>query len=314
MGNDGGSIPDRRDLVRNKPKAEQADKANQTRARWFFCALSKRPLQEPIVSCDLGRLYNKDAMIEFLLDRSAFGDGEEICGHIRSLKDVKTLSLTPNPAPKSDSPNSTVDRGLFVCPLNFKEMTGVVPFVCLSTCGCVFSQAGLKAVSSSTPPSEKGKDRDKAAGGDGDVPSSDGQLDVCPQCGTKYDRTEDVRILNPGTAEEERMRGTMERRRAAASVKGKGKKRKAAGVAPEGAEGEQPPGKKRNGSGSASPAPLMGPTIAGGASRAVAGSLAMEEAKRKAHMSDAVKSLYRPKDGKPRKETFMTMGTFTRYA
>ncbi len=59
MGNDGGSIPDRRDLVRTKPKvsnrvatrvkwttdtfpqAEQADKANQTRARWFFCALSK---------------------------------------------------------------------------------------------------------------------------------------------------------------------------------------------------------------------------------------------------------------------------------
>lgn len=57
MGNDGGSIPDRRDLVRKKPKvpnfpsfcrifidltqAEQADKANQTRARWFFCALSK---------------------------------------------------------------------------------------------------------------------------------------------------------------------------------------------------------------------------------------------------------------------------------
>ena len=58
MGNDGGSIPDRRDLVRSKPKvrqhfarigscsslasqAEQADKANQVRAAWFFCALSK---------------------------------------------------------------------------------------------------------------------------------------------------------------------------------------------------------------------------------------------------------------------------------
>jgi hypothetical protein len=46
----------------------------------------QRPLQEPIVSCELGKLYNKDAVIEFLLDRSAFGDGEEICGHIRSLK------------------------------------------------------------------------------------------------------------------------------------------------------------------------------------------------------------------------------------
>ena len=228
----------------------------------------------------------------------------------RLPQDVKTLTLTPNTAPKSDSPNSTVDRGLFVCPLNFKEMTGAVPFVYLSTCGCVFSQAGLKALSSSTPPSEKGKDKNKAA--DGDVPSSDGQLDVCPQCATKYDRAENVRILNPGAEEEERMRSMMERRRAAASVKGKGKKRKAAGVGPEGAEGEQPPGKKKNGSGTASLGPSIGPTITGGASRAVASSLAMEEAKRKAHMSDAVKSLYRPKDGKPRKETFMTMGTFTR--
>ena len=86
MGNDGGSIPDRRDLVRNKPKAEQADKANQTRARWFYCALSKRKLQEPIVSCALGKIYNKDAILEFLLDRSTFGDGDTICGHIRSLK------------------------------------------------------------------------------------------------------------------------------------------------------------------------------------------------------------------------------------
>jgi hypothetical protein len=290
------------------------------------------------VSCELGKLYNKDAMIEFLLDRSAFGDGEEICGHIRSLKvrktkhisrcvvsrthtgscllqDVKTLSLTPNPAPKSDSPNSTVDRGLFVCPLNFKEMTGAVPFVYLSTCGCVFSQAGLKAVSSSTPPLEKGKDKeDKAAdsSGGGDVPSSDGQLDVCPQCASKYDRSEDVRVRNPGAEEEERMRSVMERRRAGASVKGKGKKRKAGGVVPDGAGGDQPPGKKRHGSGSASPAPLVGATVTAGARRAVASSLAMEEAKRKSQMSEAVKSLYRPKDGKSRKETFMTMGTFTR--
>jgi len=194
-----------------------------------------------------------------------------------------------------------------VCPLNFKEMTGVVPFVYLSTCGCVFSQAGLKAVSSSTPPSEKGKDKD--VGDEGTK-----QLDVCPQCATKYDRSEDVRVLNPSPEEEERVRTAMERRRAAAaaSAKGKGKKRKAAGVVPEGAEGEQPPGKKKSGSRSGSAAPSTGPTGVAATSRAVASSLAMEEAKRKANMSEAVKSLYRPKDGKPRKETFMTMGTFTR--
>lgn len=48
--------------------------------------LAQRPLQEPIVSCSLGKLYNKDAIIEYLLDKSAYGDGEDICGHIRSLK------------------------------------------------------------------------------------------------------------------------------------------------------------------------------------------------------------------------------------
>lgn len=194
-----------------------------------------------------------------------------------------------------------------MCPLNFKEMTGVVPFVYLSTCGCVFSQAGLKAVSSSTPPSEKGKDKD--VGDEGTK-----QLDVCPQCVVKYDRSEDIRVLNPGPEEEERIRTAMERRRAAAaSTKGKGKKRKAAGAVPEGAEGEQPAGKKGGSkSASAAPSSSTGPTGVAAASRAVASSLAMEEAKRKANMSEAVKSLYRPKDGKPRKETFMTMGTFTR--
>lgn len=178
----------------------------------------------------------------------------------------------------------------------------MVPFVYLSTCGCVFSQAGLRAVSSPTPPSEKGKEK-AAIGEEGAKSPSDGQLDVCPQCAVKYNRAEDVRMLNPGPEEEERMRGAMERRRAA---KGKGKKRKAVGVAPDGAETEQPPGKKKSGSRSGSATPLTA------ASRAVASSLAMEEAKRKAHMSEAVKSLYKPKDGKARKETFMTMGTFTR--
>lgn len=46
----------------------------------------QRPLQEPIVSCALGKLYNKDSVLEYLLDKSAYGDGEKICGHIRSLK------------------------------------------------------------------------------------------------------------------------------------------------------------------------------------------------------------------------------------
>lgn len=38
------------------------------------------------MSCALGKLYNKDALLEYLLDKSAYGDGEKICGHIKSLK------------------------------------------------------------------------------------------------------------------------------------------------------------------------------------------------------------------------------------
>ncbi|KJA20841.1 hypothetical protein HYPSUDRAFT_42645 [Hypholoma sublateritium FD-334 SS-4] len=293
MGNDGGSIPDRRDLVRNKPKAEQADKANQTKARWFYCALSKRKLQEPVVSCALGKLYNKDAIIEYLLDKSAYGDGEKICSHIRSLKDVKKLALTPNPAPPSTDPSSdSTDRPQFVCPLTLKEMNGVQPFVYLSTCGCVFSQAGLKAVAGSSSPKEKEKAQEE----------SEKSLDLCPQCGKKYAAADDIVPLNPPLEEEETRRFALERKRLLEPLKKKSKKRKIDGDAE-----DEPPAKKL----AEHLKPSLNPSIAG-ASRAVVSELAMGDAKRKAGMSDAVKSLYG--DGSKRKETFMTMGTFTRYA
>ncbi|KAJ7734920.1 DUF602-domain-containing protein [Mycena maculata] len=279
MGNDGGSIPDRRDLVRSKPKAEALDKANQTRARWAFCALSKRRLQEPVVSCALGKLYNKDAIIEFLLDRETYGDGENICGHIRSLKDVKTLTLTPNPAPVQAGTEPS-ERTQFVCPLTLKEMNGAQPFVYLRPCGCVFAVAGLAAVRSSP----QAADRD--------------EKDTCPQCATKYTHATDCVPLNPGPEEEERLRDLLAAQRLLEPVK-KSKKRKAA------ADGavEQPPAKK---------VAAAAPSIAT-ASNSLRSTLAMEEAKRKAGMTDAVRALYSAKDS-GRKETFMTMGTFTRYA
>ncbi|PFH45981.1 hypothetical protein AMATHDRAFT_70816 [Amanita thiersii Skay4041] len=304
MGNDGGSIPDRRDLVRNKPKAEQADKANQTRARWFFCALSKKKLQEPVVSCALGKLYNKDALIEFLLDRTAYGDGEDICGHIRSLKDVKTLKLTPNPTPPppESANNASLNHAQFICPLNLKEMNGSQPFVYISTCGCVFTQSGLKTVtkasSNSPPPGKDGSDIQNGA--------DDKALELCPQCGEKFSRKDHVRLINPGKEDEERMRVDMERRRLSEPAKTKkSKKRKAEETGGESRDEQEKPAKKQA-------VPSLNPHVSA-TSRAVVSEIALEEAKRKATMSAAVKSLYG--DGKPKKkETFMTMGTFTRYA
>ncbi|KAH7909752.1 Rtf2 RING-finger-domain-containing protein [Hygrophoropsis aurantiaca] len=319
MGNDGGSIPDRRDLVRNKPKAEQADKANQTRAKWFFCALSKRPLQEPVVSCALGKLYNKDSILEYLLDRSAYGDGEEICGHIRSLKDVKVLKLTPRAAsaPLSNISAST-EVPQYVCPLTFKEMNGVQPFVYILTCGCVFSQAGLRTVLGASPETsvkvEKvTKDKMEL---DSSLTEKEEQLEICPQCAIKFSRTMDILTLNPSLEEEERMRVAMDIRRAKEPQKTKSKKRKAdvgSGIPVDDASASAST-KRKKGSPDTLPAiPSAVPTITT-TSRSLASSLAEEEAKRKANMSDAVKSLFRGKNDAPRKETFMTMGTFTRYA
>ena len=104
------------------------------------------------------------------------------------------------------------------------------------------------------------------------------------------------------------MHMAMELRRSKEPVKSKSRKRKAD------AEENSSGSKKKKGSQvvpSPSPAPALNPTISA-TSRALSSSLAAEEAKRKAGMSDAVKSLYRGKDDAPRKETFMTMGTFTR--
>jgi hypothetical protein len=168
-----------------------------------------------------------------------------------------------------------------------------VPFVYLSTCGCVFSQAGLKTVSGSASPKDS-KEDDSPNNEDGK------QYQLCPQCGTKYDKAEDVVFLNPSSEEEDKMRDAMYLRRLSEPVKSKGKKRKAAAAA-----ASEEPAPKRSG---------VNSTNSGiaSATRAVTASLAEEEAKRKAGMSDVVRSLYTPKGGPKRKETFMTMNTFTR--
>lgn len=224
------------------------------------------------------------------------------------------MKLTPNASRSSPTGEANSDRAQFVCPLTLKEMNGAQPFVFLWTCGCVFSHAGLRAVAGSPPSREDtGKpekkdsvDSNGAEKKDSPPPDADSkgnELNLCPQCGAKYSRTDDILTLNPSPEEESKMFDAMLKRRAAEPTK-KGKKRKGALKADAGAE---PAAKQKH---SASPAPTLNPSIAA-ASRAVAESLAIEEARRKATMSDAVKSLYGSKESSS-KETFMTRGTFTR--
>lgn len=73
MGNDGGSIARRDELVKVKAGPSKVDPAAARRARWTLCHLSRQPLREPVVADALGRLYNKEAVVSWLIDRKVNG-------------------------------------------------------------------------------------------------------------------------------------------------------------------------------------------------------------------------------------------------
>ncbi len=192
-------------------------------------------------------------------------------------------------------------------------MTGAVPFCYITTCGDVFSTAGLRSLSTSTQDSPS---HPPEPGSSTPPTPTSSALHLCPQCGTKFDKTTDLRPINPSPQVAERLREEMVSRRAA--EKPKGKKRKVGAdsseITSEPRNGESGKRVKQNGGGVPSPsAPSMNQSLAS-INRKVATELAEEERKRKERMSSAVASLYGDpnKEKMSTKETFLTMGTFTR--
>ncbi|XP_058819678.1 replication termination factor 2 [Topomyia yanbarensis] len=193
MGCDGGTIPRRDELVRLKKKPEQKDKDAERQFRWKHCTLTQERLQKPIVMCGLGRLYSKQNVIEHLLEKDKM---PELCTHIKSLKDIKDLNLTANPAYKElqDSKSSE-----FICALIGLEMSGQFRFAGLWTCGCVFSERALKEI------------KDK----------------ICSVCQTPFTE-QDVIILNGTDEDVDLMRTRMDARVARLKAEKKSKAEKKA--------------------------------------------------------------------------------------
>lgn len=97
--------------------------------------------------CGLGRLYSKQNVIEQLLDKEK--DMPDSCNHIKSLKDVKNLILSPNPIYKDEDKTEgllDVRSAPYICKLMGLEMNGKHRFIGLWTCGCVFSERALKEI------------------------------------------------------------------------------------------------------------------------------------------------------------------------
>lgn len=132
MGNDGGSIQKRSEMVKVKQKDAVIDDAEIIKTLWTCCYLSKEPLERPVVACGLGRLYNKDAVVKYLLNKTTSIPEFE---HIRSLKSVFEVKLTDSTAPGSP---------YFACPLTGREMNGKSRFVVVKGCGCVFAEQALR--------------------------------------------------------------------------------------------------------------------------------------------------------------------------
>lgn len=152
MGADGGTIPTRCELVKMKPPPEKKNKESVRMYKWAHCALSQQVLTKPVVACEMGKLYNKEAIIELLLseDRSQAPAWIE---HVEKLKDVVELELTPNPAYQKKRKDATGDNmyedklcAMFMCPVTGLEMNGKFHFLFNFTSGKVVSERAVKVL------------------------------------------------------------------------------------------------------------------------------------------------------------------------
>lgn len=162
--------------------------------------MTQQRLQEPIVLCGLGRLYSKQNVIEQLLEKDKM---PEAAKHIKNMKDIKQLNLTPNPAfTEEDKTEGLLDtrHAPYICKLIGLEMSGKFRFVALWSCGCVMSERALKEI--------KG--------------SSSG---TCPLCQNPFS-VEDVVVLNASDEDLELMKIKMEMRQTKKKADKKDKKDK----------------------------------------------------------------------------------------
>ncbi|EPX74442.1 replication termination factor Rtf2 [Schizosaccharomyces octosporus yFS286] len=134
MGNDGGSLPTRNELVKEPPKSRPLDidlKRSLKQSEITQCSITGDNLSPPIVSCGLGRLYNKASILQMLLDRSSVPEAPT---HIHSLKDVVEVHAE----------NEEENKVSWVCPITRHEMSSAYQFAYIVPCGHVFEYSAVR--------------------------------------------------------------------------------------------------------------------------------------------------------------------------
>lgn len=143
MGNDGGSIPTRRELVKEAARNPTTAQVKEARAEqagygWSTDPISREPLAAPVVSDSAGKLYNKATIIEFLVEGARKDDAEaQLHGSVKSLKDVVEVKF------ETDSENP----GKWKCPITGETLGPASKAAYIVPCGHAFSGAAIKEVS-----------------------------------------------------------------------------------------------------------------------------------------------------------------------
>ncbi|KAL8801906.1 MAG: hypothetical protein Q9200_006775 [Gallowayella weberi] len=154
MGNDGGSIPTRRELVKEAAKDPNTTQVKETQSEklhyyWSHCALSQKPLIPPIVSDSTGNLYNKDAVLENLLKTSQNEQGSNIAsnertaGTIQSLKDVVEVHFRIEENDEEHSKAQSKEVRM-LCPVTGKRLGPGVKAVYIVPCGHAFAETAVR--------------------------------------------------------------------------------------------------------------------------------------------------------------------------
>ena len=144
MGNDGGSIPTRRELVKEAARNPTSDQLKEKRNEqqehyWSTDPISQKPLASPVVSDSSGKLYNKDTILEYLVEGSRKDDAErETQGCVKSLKDVVELKLEKNDERKTK---------YWKCPVTGDKLGPGSKAVYLVPCGHTFCGTAIKELS-----------------------------------------------------------------------------------------------------------------------------------------------------------------------
>ncbi|KAK2074803.1 hypothetical protein P8C59_008981 [Phyllachora maydis] len=197
MGNDGGSIPKRRELVKAAARAKTVGELKATAHEalehaWTHDALTGDPLPaSATVAADWrGRLYNYETVLTALLpggagDSSSAAELLPLLG-IASLRDVVRLRFK-NYTSEGGAGGGRNLATAWACPVTLKELGPATRAVYLVRCGHVFAEAAMRKIH------EAGDDK------------------ACPECSEAFSPDEDVvPILPTEEAELERLAARLE--------------------------------------------------------------------------------------------------------